>query len=161
MTREVMQRNVWKDIANFANKTTQQLYKVAMPCLDENQFREEEIGSVRRIVHSLSHKLYLKCLYVWHVLVDLIFYRLWTNLLVRPQNGTRACDERLARLISYHTCEYKQYFLCGKHSTQQCRTWIVSRLCFCKRPLKTQNQHHEGFLCIFGSRHVRANKLDV
>ena len=26
----------------FANKTTQQLYKVAAPCMDDHQFKEEE-----------------------------------------------------------------------------------------------------------------------
>ena len=30
----------------LANKTTEQLYKVATPCLDDHQFKEEEIGSV-------------------------------------------------------------------------------------------------------------------
>ena len=30
----------------LANKTTQQLYKVAAPCLDDHQFNEEEMGSV-------------------------------------------------------------------------------------------------------------------
>ena len=30
----------------LANKTTDQLYKVATPCMDDQQVREEEIGSV-------------------------------------------------------------------------------------------------------------------
>ena len=34
----------------FANKTTQQLYKVTTPCLDDHQFKEEETGSVGEIV---------------------------------------------------------------------------------------------------------------
>ena len=42
----VMQRNVWSDIAKWANKTTQQLFKVALPCFDDHQFKEEELGSV-------------------------------------------------------------------------------------------------------------------
>ena len=38
----------------LANKTTEQLYKVATPCMDDHQCREEEIGSVGElIVHSL------------------------------------------------------------------------------------------------------------
>ena len=36
----------------LANKTTQQFHKVATPCMDDHQFKEEENGSVR-IVHSL------------------------------------------------------------------------------------------------------------
>ena len=38
----VMQRNAWKDIAKLANKTTEQLYKVATPCMYDHQFKEEE-----------------------------------------------------------------------------------------------------------------------
>ena len=30
----------------LANKTTQQIYKVATPCMDDHQFEEEENGSV-------------------------------------------------------------------------------------------------------------------
>ena len=30
----------------LANKTTQQLYKVATPCIDDHQFKEKEMGSV-------------------------------------------------------------------------------------------------------------------
>ena len=30
----------------LANKTTQQFFKVATPCMDDHQFEEEEIGSV-------------------------------------------------------------------------------------------------------------------
>ena len=38
----------------LANKTSQQLYKIATPCIDDHQFREEENGSVGElIVHSL------------------------------------------------------------------------------------------------------------
>ena len=38
VTWKVMQRNAWKDIAN---KTIQQLYKVATPCIDDHPFEEE------------------------------------------------------------------------------------------------------------------------
>ena len=46
MTWKVMQRNVWKDNAKIAKKTTQQLYKVATPCLDDHHLKVEENGSV-------------------------------------------------------------------------------------------------------------------
>ena len=36
----------------LANKTTQQLHKVATPCIDDHQFKEEKIGSV-----GVAHKL--------------------------------------------------------------------------------------------------------
>ena len=40
----------------LANKTTQQLYKVSTPCIDDHHFKEEEIKSVGEIVkHMLSN----------------------------------------------------------------------------------------------------------
>ena len=30
----------------LANKTTQQLYEVATPCLDDHQFKDQEMGAV-------------------------------------------------------------------------------------------------------------------
>ena len=52
MTWKVMQISVeryWE----FAHITTEQLHKVATPCLDDHQFNEEENGFSWRIVHSL------------------------------------------------------------------------------------------------------------
>ena len=37
---KVMQRNVWSDIARWRIQTTQQIYKVATPCLDDHCFQE-------------------------------------------------------------------------------------------------------------------------
>ena len=37
----------------LTNKTTQQQHKVATPCLDDHQFKEEENGICWRIVFSL------------------------------------------------------------------------------------------------------------
>ena len=37
-----MQRNAWKDIANWRIKATQQFFELATPCMDDHQFREEE-----------------------------------------------------------------------------------------------------------------------
>ena len=40
----------------LANKTTQQLYKVSTPCIDDHHFKEEEMKSVGRIVKSVLSK---------------------------------------------------------------------------------------------------------
>ena len=40
--------------SNLANKTTQQLYKVTTPCLDDHQFKEEELGSVGELTKVCS-----------------------------------------------------------------------------------------------------------
>ena len=63
---------------------------------------------------------------------------------------TRACDKRLARLISYvHSTSYYCQS-CGKHSTTM-QTWIVSRLWFCGR-LEDSKSTSGGILCILRSR---------
>ena len=59
----------------LANRTTQQLYKVATPCLDDHQFKEEEMGSARFGRTDIP----------WSV-----------NKLARAvTKWTRACDKRL------------------------------------------------------------------
>ena len=40
-----------------ANRTTQQLYKVSTPCIDEHHFKEEELKSVS----ELCSQIVLKC----------------------------------------------------------------------------------------------------
>ena len=39
----------------LANKTTQQFFKVATPCIDDHQLKEEEIGSVGQLSTVCSH----------------------------------------------------------------------------------------------------------
>ena len=38
----------------LANKTTQQLYKVSTPCVDDHHFKEEEMKSVGELSHVCS-----------------------------------------------------------------------------------------------------------
>ena len=45
----------------LANKTTQQLNKVATPCIDDHHFKEEEMKSVGELSHVCS-QIVLKCL---------------------------------------------------------------------------------------------------
>ena len=47
----------------LANKTTQHLFKVATPCTDDHQFKEEELGSVGESSKVCS-QIVLKCLYL-------------------------------------------------------------------------------------------------
>ena len=44
----------------LANKTTQQLYKVSTPCINDHHFKEEEIKSVGELSHVCS-QIVLKC----------------------------------------------------------------------------------------------------
>ena len=90
----------------LANKTSQQLYKVTTPCLDDHQFKEEELGSVGEL-SKICSQIVLKCLYLVRMGRP---YIVWSvNKLARAvTKWTRACDKRLARLISYihHTSEF-------------------------------------------------------
>ena len=98
----------------LANRTTQQLYKVSTPCIDDHHFKEEELKSVGELSKVCS-QIVLKCLYLAPIgRLDI----LWSvNKLARSiTKWTKACDKRLSRLISYihHTSEYKQYCHVGK-----------------------------------------------
>ena len=104
----------------LANKTTQQLYKVSTPCIDDHHFKEEEMKSVGEMSHVCS-QIVVKCLYLARIGRPDI---LWSvNKLARSiTKWTKACDKRLNGLISYihHTCEYKQYCHVG-NTAKQCR----------------------------------------
>ena len=78
----------------LANKTTQQLYKVSTPCIDDHHFKEEETKSVGELARIGRPDI------LWSV-----------NKLARSiTKWTQACDKRLNRLISkIHMSEYKQY----------------------------------------------------
>ena len=47
----------------LANKTSQQLYKVSTPCIDDHYFKEEETKSVGELSNACS-QIVLKCLYL-------------------------------------------------------------------------------------------------
>ena len=53
----------------LANKSTQQLHRVATPCLDDHQFKEEGIGSVGELSKVCSQIFSNGCM--WPVLADL------------------------------------------------------------------------------------------
>ena len=95
----------------LAHKTSQQLYKVSTPCIEDHHLKEEELKSVGELSKVCS-QIVLKCLYLARIGRPDI---LWSvNKLTRSiTKWTRACDKGLNRLISYihHTCE-KTVLLC-------------------------------------------------
>ena len=100
-----------------ANKTTQQLYKVPSPCLDGHNFKEEELTSVGELSKVWS-QIVLKCLYLGRIGGPDIVWSV-NKLAPAVTRWTRACGERLARLISkiHSTSDYRQYFHVGKCCT--------------------------------------------
>ena len=88
----------------LANKTTQQLYKVTTPCIDDHHFKEEEMKSVGELSQVCS-QIVLKRLYLARIGRPDI---LWSvNKFARSiTKCTKACDKRLNRLIHFfHTCD--------------------------------------------------------
>ena len=69
----------------LANKTTEQLYKVSTPCIDDHKFKEQELRSEVNCLKYV-HKLFSN-VYICHEQVDWIFCDQSTNLHVRSQNG--------------------------------------------------------------------------
>ena len=143
----------------LANKTTQQLYKVSTPCIDDHHFREEEMKSAGELSQVCS-QIVLKYMYLARI-ERLVF--LWSvNKLARSiTKWTKACDKRLNRLISYihHTSEYKQNCQVGK-TAKQCRLGLFQDS-DSARDLEGSKSTSGGTLCVFGyicSRCVR-NKL--
>ena len=134
----------------LANKTTQQLYKVSIPCLDDHHFKDEENGSVGELSHVCS-QIVLKCFFLARIGRPDILWSM--NKLARAvTKWTKACDKRLARLISYihHTCETRQYCHVVKHSTPM-QTWMFRDSDFAGDPEDSKSTS-SGVLCIFGSQ---------
>ena len=143
-----MPRNVWNDIVSWRTKTTQQLYKVSTPCIDDHHFKEEELNSVGEL-SKVCCQIVLKCLYVARIGRPEI---LWSvNKLARSiTQWTKACDKRFSRLISYihHTREYKQYCHVG-NTAKQCRVGLFQDSDFAG-DLEDSKSTSGGTLCIFG-----------
>ena len=133
----------------LANKTTQKLYKVSTPCIDDHHFKEEETKSVGELSNTCS-RIVLKCLYLARIGRPDI---LWSvNKLARSvTKWTKACDKRLNRLISeiHHTCEYKLYCHVG-NTAKQCRLGLFQDSDFAG-DLEDSKSTSGGTLCVFCS----------
>ena len=120
----------------LANKKVGQLYKVSSPCLDDHQFKQEELESVGELPEVCS-QFFLECLYLARIGRPDIFM-VGKKLARSVTKWTQACDRRLASLISkiHHTNEFRQCCHVG-NTAQHCRLALFQ---------------DSGVLCIFGSR---------
>ena len=130
----------------LANKTTQQLYKVSTPCIDDHHFKKEETKSVGELSNTCC-QIVLKCLYLARIGRPDI---LWSvNKLARSiTKWTKACDKRLNRLISYthHTCDTNNIVMWEILLSNA--DWGCFRTLTSREILKIQNPHqgeHEVF----------------
>ena len=134
---------------DLANKTTQQLYKVSTPCIDDHHFKEEELKSVGELSQVCS-PIVLKWLYLARIGRPDILCSV--NKFARSTTKwTRACEKRLSRLISYthHTCDYKQYCHVG-NTAREFRMGLFQDSDFAG-DLEDSKSTSGGTLCIFGS----------
>ena len=133
----------------LANRTTQQLYKVSTPCIDDHHFKEEELKFVGEL-SKICSQIVLKCSYLARIgRLDIL--RSENKLARSITKWTKDCDKRLSRLISYihHTCEYKQYcYVCN--TAKQCRLGLFQDSEFAG-DLEDSKSTSGGTLCIFGS----------
>ena len=133
----------------LANKTTQQLYKVSTPCIDDHHFKEEELKSVGELSQVCS-QIVLKCLYLARIgRLDILWL---VNKLARSITKlTKACDKRLSCLVPYihHTCNYKQHCHVG-NTAKQCRLELFQDSDFAG-DLEDSKSTSGGTLCICGS----------
>ena len=143
----------------LANKTTQQLYKVSTPCIDDHHFKEEELKSVGEL-SKLCSQIVLKCLYLARIGRPDILWSV-NKLARRITKWTKACDKRLTRLFSYihHACEYKQYCYVG-NTAKQCRLGLFQDSHFAG-DLEDSKSDSGGTLCVFWKSYIDSNKLDV
>ena len=123
----------------LVNKTTQQLYKVSTPCIDDYHFKEEALKSVGEL-SQVCFQIVLKFLYLARFGKPDIIWSV--NKLARSiTKWTMACDKRLNRLISYihHTRDYKQLCHVG-NTAKQMQIGTVPRLRL-REILRVQNLH--------------------
>ena len=117
--------------------------------MDDHQFKEEENESVGEL-STVCSQIVLKCLYLARIgRLDI----LWSvsKFACAVTKRTKACDKRLARLISYihHTSEYRQCCYVG-NTAQQCKMRLFQNSDFAG-DLEDSKSTSGGILCIFGS----------
>ena len=117
--------------------------------MDDHQFKEEENEAVGEL-STVCSQLVFKCLYLARIGRPDIPWSV--NKLDRSvTKWTKACDKRLARLISYihHTSEYRQPCYVG-NTAQQCRLGLLQDSDFAG-DLEDSKSTSGGVLCILGS----------
>ena len=123
--------------------------KLSTPCIDDHQFKKEELKSVGELSNACS-EIVLECVYLARI--GRLEIQKSVNKLARPIiKWTKTCDKRLTRLISYihFTSEYKQCCHVG-NTAQQCRSGLFQDSDLAG-DLEDSKPSSCGTLCIFGS----------
>ena len=143
MIWNVMQRNVWSDIASHQNKTFQQFYKTCTPCIDEHHFKEEEnavcwiivtSNGRRRNLHDRPQKgpklvtnAWIDWYHTFITHVNTNSFALWTT----PQNNAD-CDSDCGRFWGFKihfwgTLHFLTSYISSNNTVQQIRNHLFGR----------------------------------
>ena len=129
MTWRVMPRNAWRDFANW--QQTRQLYKIAIPCMDDHRF-EEEIRSVGE-VSTVFSQMVLKCLFrVLRHTVRFFFPKNWPFLFRKMMLVPLPCCIIWCPNAFSYKSRVKRVFwgknVCGREKSRSvcCALWCVS-----------------------------------
>ena len=143
----------------LANRTTQQLYKVSTPCLDDHHFKVEELKSAGEFSNICS-QIVLKCFFLARIGRPDILWSVnkFARSVTKWTHSMWQTNFSFDLLHSLH--KWIQTILsCGKHcKTVQIGT--VSRLRLCRRSLGFKIDIRWNIVH-FRKPHVCSNELDV
>ena len=140
-------------ILRTCNKTTQQFFKVATPCMDDHPFKKKKKMSQLENCLQFAHKLFWFFL-IWLVFGDLIFCGLWTNLLVRSHNGQNLVTNAWrvwsrTFIIQENTGNIAVWETQHNNADKDCFKTLILR-----EALKTRNQHQEDSSAFSEVKHL-------
>ena len=146
MYQPLGERTIKKQRVRKDNKSLQRKYGKFSVAPPDGHLRQESV----RELSTVCSQIVLKCLYLARIgRLDI----LWSvNKLARAvTKWTKACDKRLARVISkiHHTRECRQCCYVG-NTAQQCRLGLLPDSDFA-RDVENSKSTSGGVLCIFGS----------
>ena len=146
-----MLKNALSDTANWQTRKWSSFTKVSSSCLDDHQFKQEQLESVGEMSEVCS-QIVLKCLYLAQIGRPDILWSVNKKLARSVAKWTHTCDRRLARLISYihHTNDFRQYCHVG-NTAQHCRLGLFQDSDFAG-DIQDSKSTSGGVLCIFGRR---------
>ena len=145
MMWKVVQRNAWKYIANLRIRPLRDdRYKVATPCMDDHQFKEEENGSVGDL-STVCSQMVLKCLYLARIgRLDIFMVREQTCSCGNEMD--KSWRQTFGTFDLFHSLHMR--IIAMWEIQQNNADWDCFKCLTLQETLKTQRQHQEEF-CAF------------
>ena len=148
----VMPRNARKDIANFRIKRRNKFSKSrrhAWMTINLKVKKWDQLETCPQFAYKL-----LSNVYKWLVLIDLIFYGKWTNLLVRWRNGQKHVTNvrRVSPLtLITHVNTGNIVMWRTQHNNAD---WDCFKILILQKTWKTRSQHPEKFCAFSEAEHL-------